>query len=460
MMFATSLSREEFLGWIGGKLEAKPVRLANVRSSLSRGGDILLVWREKPDTGLVGLPGPLICMPQRDIKEFFAFTATYISTYQPFSAFFRVVSLDLFDSLVEPQSHGSRLRPNQLMGAVIAEASVQAGIRGRALSELAIQACLATFSYAAMLGLSLGLERRQFDILADGWIRTRTQLTDEALKLPPAGVREFWSLVLAAQREDLGLGYSPEPALRRILRFLMVALSANGHRLLDEWGQLTDGLPSAQAAILQMIESREDRVRALDGVLAEILTTDKVDKKVREVVAGYLCSQVAGGSIRFLELLQPITELLPMSAMWFGLFTSIHPDTDVLTSGDCLGRRIVRHAGNIGSVFDMPRGDLSADELLVLMPERRLDIRVRTEHSNAVSVEVFPTIYGTFRIPREIKKEPELKDVASPAAIREVRYHLQRLSRAIEALSEGEQKTLFGENSKYAYRPKARRTEK
>jgi hypothetical protein len=121
-------------------------------------------------------------------------------------------------------------------------------------------------------------------------------------------------LVSAAQSEGRDFGYSPEPAARRILQFLVAAMDANDHRILDRWAQLTD--------------------------------------------------------------------------------------------------------------------------------------------------EVFPTIYGTFRIPREVKKESESKDVASPAAIREVRYHLQRLSRAIDALSESEQKSLFVDNPKYGYRPKTRRTEK
>ena len=368
------------MSWFAGNFEpaVRKVALDQLRD-LDR-TDLLLLWDAKPQQVSPDIARPLIAIPAESMRDFFAFASTFFANYQPFSAFFRVIPVerarDLLDGALNPVA---RVMPNRFIGAIIAEARAQIGGRIRSPSDVSIQACLATISSAAVTALSAGLQRDQLSSVIDGWIRSRRRLSEEPLRLPPERIRDFWTLVSVVY-EDLPLQKMPggDDAARRIVQFLADVMASPDEGDPETWGLLTQGLPVAQLALRTMHELREDRVRAFDEVAHEIVGTDHIDQRIREVVGGYVATRVAGGSLRYLQLLETVEGALPLASMWFGLFASLRDDSDVMTLGECLGRHVDRHLKVRLDLFSPPDADIAAAELEVLLPEPRTDLKFRT----------------------------------------------------------------------------------
>jgi hypothetical protein len=214
----------------------------------------------------------------------------------------------------------------------------------------------------------------------------------------------------------------------------------------ETWAQLVEDVPGAMEALRRMRESRENRVRAIDQVLPSVAAMEKVDLRIREAVLGYLASRVAGGSMSYLELLDPIEVSMPGALMWFGLFSSIRSDADVMVAGECLGRRVSRDLSRTKSIFSPPSADVSFDELQNILPDSKSELKLRTEHQSAVSVELFPTVTSVFRLPRETQQDP--RDMAvPPEGVRELRYLLDRATRVIDDMSGHRERGLFGDRN-------------
>jgi hypothetical protein len=445
MIRAAVLTREQFVGWLGRAFQPASREMTADELADLKPESVALAWRHSSQSDLEGRVPPIIAVRSTEMREFFSFVGTYVSTYQPFSAFFRVVPLDLIAELVDKEHGGPRnVVSEHLMGPIIAEAHAQIAERSRTLSDLSIQGCLATLSSSAVATLASGYNRRHLGLAFDKWLKTRQRLTNEELRLSPSLVREFWNVIsLLYENHPRGQESIDEPA-QNILPFLTDVMSLTDDTDPQTWPLLTEALPLARLGLRQMRESRESRVRALDKVIPEIASTENVDRRVREVIAAYLASRVAAGSLRYLELLRSVASQLPAATLWFGFFASLHTDSDVMTAGGCLGRRLSRHFGRVETVFDVPSTDVSADEFEVLVPDRKSDLKFRTEHQGIIAVEIFPGVKGLFRLPRDPPKDREDRpaNIASEAA-REIKYLVDRLGRVVEELYDPRQGTLF-----------------
>jgi hypothetical protein len=131
-----------------------------------------------------------------------------------------------------------------------------------------------------------------------------------------------------------------------------------------------------------------------------------------------------------------------------GLFASLHPDSDVMIAGDCLGRRVVRHLFSPFYLFDAPHADLSLDELEVLTDDRRKEPKFRTEHQSSVAVEVYPGVSASYRLLRSGRGDVDRSDrTADGEQLRELRYLLDRANSVIDRMDPPTQKDLFGDRS-------------
>jgi hypothetical protein len=384
-----------------------------------------------------------------DIREFYAFAVTYLQTYKPFSAFFRVVRTELIaDILDEKLVANTTALPPWCVGPIIAEARGQIG-GIESVADLSIQGCLATASMPIALGITRGLSFRHVEALFENWLSTRQRLTDDVLRIVPATIWGFWQLVSSS--------FSPsatqimDRSLASVASFLVEAASDDESYPANAWVAVTQELPKARLALDRMTGAREDRVRAFDNALAELVGQDQVDLRRRECVAGYLASRVAGGSLRYFALLQAVEDRLPAAQMWFGLFCGIHKDTDVMNIGDCLGRRLSRKETiGRGLLFDQPNADISIDELQLFMTDPRAEIRLRTEQSAVIRIEIFPGVAAAFRKPREWRRL-ELDTRTSGAqfeALSELKVLVDRMNRTILRIVEPEQRDLFDKNKK------------
>ena len=405
MTYAAVLTREEFINWLGRKLEPSPRKFdgRHLTGPVEK-GRVVLIWEELPKSPALKGPPPLVAVPAREMREFFAFVGTYVSTYQPFSAFFRVISQEEAPELLDVNPPSPELR-NMLVGTLIAEAWLQAGNRLQRPADLSVQGCLATMSSAAVSGLTAGFGPDRLNLALARWFRTRGRFSEEQLQVEPDRIRDFWELVAEAYTQAPRSEEATDNSSRRILQFVSELIRSEEDEIDPKsWAGLVEGLPSARSALVHMRESREDRVRAIDAVMADILGVEQVDSRIREVALGYLASRVAGGSMSYLSLLDPVVGKLPSAFLWFGFFVSLRSDTDVMNVGDCLGRRLARHLTQTSGVFEQPDADVSFEELEAMAPDGHSEIKFRTDHPGIITVEILAPITAIYRYRREMRQ--------------------------------------------------------
>lgn len=453
MAYGASIDREEFIRWLGGFAQPAVRKVTATTFAAIRDDSLILLWADRPESTGLNHRRPIIVIPG-DVREFFAFVTTYVSTFQPFSAFFRVVSGPIAASLLrleERASYAPGLPLEFAVGPMLMEARSQLGRRSAELDDLTIQACLATASRPLAEAILSGLDREGLEKIFMNWSRARAILSDDQLRLPSQNIHEFWLLVSAALNpsDDLWTGSSQA---RLAIQFLREAASLPYGMVPEMWGYVTEGLPRSREALQRMDGSREDRVRALDSSLVELAKGGE-SNFTREIVAGFLSSRVSGGSLRYAQLLDGHSESLPAAILWFAFFSAFHPDTDILTIGENLGRRVARRLTSKLGIFQEPTVDISVDELELFMMNSRADQRFRTEHANVLTVEVFPGIGAAFRTPREWRRSEQEAPAVSDNSVLELRYLIERMEVAVESILPKRQRDLFGGSPTYK-RPK------
>ena len=113
---ARRLSREEFVNWMASAVAGSPTLPRDTGSHTRKSNEVTLVW---PD--LKSGARPIVCVAESQLQEFFAFVSTYSTTVRPFTAYFRVMPLELVENLRSLD----RERSNQIQIArMIAGASI------------------------------------------------------------------------------------------------------------------------------------------------------------------------------------------------------------------------------------------------------------------------------------------------------------------------------------------------
>jgi hypothetical protein len=444
MLYAATLSREQFLDWLGANNlpEARKIPgLSSLEESV-RGDRIALLWDEKPTKQVGGQP--IVVTRSKEIREFLAFTSTYVSSYLPFSAFFRVATLEALgkSALNRGNEQTSKRLPDAVVGVAMAEAHAQMKGRAQSLSDISVQACLATLSSSAIAGLKLGYGPDEILSIGQSWTRARKLVSDEPLGLRSEDVQTFWYQVGCALRanEVPSAVYGCAPLICDAIRDVLVG----GAIAESTWNELTSNLPDLRQAPHQMKGPREDRIRLFDQYVRVLNASEHADKNVRELVAGQVASLVADGSFDYIGLTGAFDRSLPAAPLWFGFFSSLRSPDDALAAGGCLGRRLARDLPRELNLFAPPTDDIALDELEVISGGPAPELRFRTEHRSALSVEIYPGVSARFRMSRA--SEPNDPNRAfTTEQTQELQFLLSRASRIVDRLLGPSQGSLFSD---------------
>ncbi|UYO53755.1 hypothetical protein [Rhodopseudomonas palustris] len=444
MLLASPITRELFLSWVGGNYSPSPKKIdpQDAREAV-RFGEICLLWNSEPTAADFSVRStPVIAVPDQQIREFFSFVATYVLSYQPFTTFFRVVRASSIPELLH-------LRPRtnigeKCIGAIIAETRMQLGSPRRELSEIPIQSCLATVSYAAVVALSRGLSMASLEETLNNWIRARISLTDERLPVPLEKIIQFW-MIFGYALEPVQSNVSMPPKFRELAELVAGVIFQKSDASPRNWRALTIDLPRSRVALPRLKGSREERIRAMDEITTEVVT-ERIDSDFAEILLGYCAAMAGGGSLRYFPLLQEVEQRFPLATMWFGLFCSFQNESDAPTVAECLGRRVLKHIEGQEDIFAVPTADISIDEFMGLAAGSKLS-RVRTEFQSAISIELFPTIVSSYRFgARSVPKNVgETEPLVSVGDWREMRHHASRLLQILSAIDFPEKPTRVGQ---------------
>jgi hypothetical protein len=423
-----------------------------------RHGDICLVWENNDTNNLGPASRPIIAVPDQQVRDFYSFVGTYVSNYQPFSAFFRVVQISVLVELLFDRPKIHKDLAEKLIGAIIAETRSQLGTPRRDLSEISIQSCLASLSFPAVAGMVGGVSDQQFAAILENWTKARLILTDESTPISGTQLARFWQIVRLSLVEKFDTEVPGK--YKNIVRLLHEVIEGSPDSEPIALRSLTEGLPKSRSALVRMRGSREERVRAIDVIGSEI-SSSKTDPEVVEVLLGYAASRVAGGSLRYFSLLQEFEQRFPLAPVWFGLFCSLHDQNDALIIGECLGRRVLRHVESLrGRLFKMPTADIAFDEFVNLTSAARPP-KWRTEHQTTISVEIFPGVMSAFRLaPRPTQRETNYPEpTIAVETLHEIRSLTLRMLKTLDSVDFPQQGRLFPDTAKTAFLKRSKKSD-
>lgn len=394
------LDRRSFLDWIAEDTDLTDIPNASLDNidSLIVQGKIGLLW-EGTARSPSSVPNPVVLIAEEERHDFLAWTTTYISSYSPFTAFFRVLTTAEVARL-ELLVSRAPLLPQSLLtamsGIAIAEAVVQVPQAPRSLANISIQACQATFSYAALRGLASGLHPADLPELSEAWSRARQVTADAPLRFDSDASGLFWMVATSSLMSDA-------PKLRNRSGTWTEALddliqTARYDKAVKDsiaWHQLGAALPFADSTDKQFELPREEQLVFLDRT-TQALTHSSVPRPLAEAWIGLLASRLANGSFDYFGVLDGVRDTLPGSLLWFALFSYWRPGFDGLVNGRCLGRRIAREVFEPTALFDSPTCDISLAEYELLGASKALD-SIRTKVSSVAEIELLPLVSSKFR---------------------------------------------------------------
>lgn len=453
-MKVASLDREELVEWLGNQDQLPTERLTAKLLKNTAPDRVLIVWDSDGQPNAT----PIISVHQNGIRDFFAFVSTYISAFKPFSAYFTVVPVEKLERVVSTKSLDGASKENfsKLVAVAFAEAFAQSRGKVRSLNDLTVQGVQATLSASLMSAIWKGFEPDELPQLSKRWVESRRLTSGGELAIPPNIVSEVW--------EDIGVGVWAKPTtMRRHPRKKVASYVGeffNGSQSFEDWFlPIAKEVLGTEEAVVTLKGSREERVKALPGILEMLFRGSTADRSLLEFVAGGLLSMVGNGSMSQLQQTELLARELPKSALWFGVMSAFQSRTDALTASNCLGRRVLRDLLRDVDVFSPPHYDISLDELSVIGEKALIGDVLRTDHSGTIDVGLLGSVHAPFRRTPAKRENEELVQQSAKVQfqnerIEELSFLLDRASRLLRDLRSPTQRDLFDNDASRPRKPR------
>lgn len=442
-MKIASLDKENFLDWLGGRVEPRTERLTARWYKGKVSNRISLIWAdENPKNQAL----PLVVVPENEMHDFYAFVSTYVSTYRPFSAFFTVLPFELLQSTLTQSTVAILPREvySKLIAVALAEAYAQSRGKVRTLNDLTVQGVQATLSATLMSAVWKGFKSEELVSVADRWVMARNLISQGSLAIKPREILDVWETINSSILSTTG-------SKRARSKNQLSDLLRNGlldTNTFDEWFiPFVRKILGSDDSIKTLKGAREGRIKIVPHIVNS-LRHSKAERSVVEFVAGGLLSMVGNGSMSQLHLTDQLTRELPKSVLWFGAISAFQSQSDALVASNCLGRRALRDLLKANHPFSPPEHDISLDELNMLGEKALLSDAIRTEHRGTISVGLLCSVQAPFRR-TPIKKDGEDRTVQlrqSPhesERMDELRVLLERANRIARELHRPLQRDFF-----------------
>lgn len=440
------LDREKLIDWLGGRLQAE-FHEGELPSHADRlpSNEVLIVSPPKGERS--GLP--VIAVPQDGMREFFAFVSTYAATLRPLSAFYHVAAIEELKLVLalEEQRQFKKIAIDKLVGVSFAEAFVNASGRLRSLNDLSVVGVKATLSASLMNAVMNSYPTETLADISDRWNQARRLTGQTSTAVPSEDVLAVWQSVSEAL--DHSAGRYLKSKQTAVVRALADALNEGAP--FEAWFQeLVRRTFGAELTLSPLRGAREERVRSLPRILEQLFSA-KIERDIADFIAGGLLSMIGNGSMGHLSLLESVSKNRPRAALWFGALSAFHPQSDILSTANCLGQRVLRDIREKRSVFEVPESDIQVEELEIIGDKAFGDEGIRTGHSGTVVVGLFGAVNGWFRSPSTKRDESSRTSVEEQQAIllherarlEELQFLLDRAGRIAQEIRQPRQRDLF-----------------
>lgn len=446
--FATTLlSRDEFLDWLGGARTGSTLRQDEVAGRDRRERQVTLLHKQGSENTQVR---SIVAVPIEEMAEFFAFTSTYVATYKPFSAFYRVIPLEMMKGVANRRPLATEtIEPfaKLVAGGVLAEHFLRRRSRGESTFGSALAAPKATLSATLGSAVVAGYEPIVLAWISDQWSSLNRAETAAFEPGETSEILALWSLLFSAIRNETNPSdYHGNPSARAVSTFLRAAVDAGVTA-----GILRDLRPGIRSDVdpeQMLAASREDRIRSFNRFVAAM--GERASDGLEEpFMAGLLLAIVGNGSFDMLRSARELADRSPAAIIWFGICAALFEESDLLTTANCLGRRIVRDLRGAGDPLDSPRADLGVFEYRAMIREADALDQLIAGSADALCIEILPDVV-TYVARGSINRDGRsIEDYHLMAeSFREIRFVVDRVARRIDRTGDYRQRELYGDDAK------------
>jgi len=368
---------------------------------------IYFIWETRPEPGRKTLPAYLV-LPDGHGRDFLAWSATFIGTVKPFTAFARVLEWStakiIFDSFIPSEASSIS---EAVIGLIVGEALA----RNKAYnpSNLTITQCKSTASYAMAKVFALGLFSLGIDTVMSKYQKVSQNNAIEAPCISNNDFRLIWALakrLLFSETKDNNDAWSNliqkdtmdvKPSIFQYYMDYMLSacreISISGEISITTWNRLTNNSYFNYDEMKQEMESTmERRIVFFQKVVSSPSIRTIEVPLARSFIVAYLAFKINPGTMSHCKLLGTFNNEFPSALVFYGFISGIYSKTELLESFDCLGRRIARDITRRADLFDHPTCDISVEEMDVLSSGENPLTHYKKFVDSAIKVELFPHV--------------------------------------------------------------------
>ena len=416
--------------------EARPI--SEMSEARVREGRVRLLWGEARE--LRELPVGIM-VPHQEMEEFFAWTNTYLPSWSPITAFFRVVShaSELGTGVEQVQPMGVLYQPAAL-ALTIGEAVVQSGARYD-VERLPYSGCIATFSFVAARGMRRGIA---VEDLAMRWDVCRRATGQDSLTVRIGDLVGPWQVLEDVSRRMGGKDLTvSSKGSRRALGDALSDIVKYGEVGDRAWRAVTRGFPEVRDTLVHMTDTQEARILAFERMLKEAVSGRRTRSLEASFSIGYVASLIAPGSLKHASMLMTYLDRFPTAVMWLALFASVYKKSHLRMTK--LAHLVWKAISEDEDLLGRPKCDIALAEFGILKDAGYVGENLQGSTRGRLVVELAPGISTTVRWPRQeetvdnpgqgelfARDGKELMSIANE--LEELRWHLEKLTKRLEQL--------------------------
>lgn len=377
-----TLSREQFVHWMSSALSGAPVQPDGGLPSSSKSADVVLAWPEGDRDAR-----PVVCVARSSFQDFFAFVSTYLANVQPYTAYFRVLPLELLVNL----EHQRPVFPRSLeiakmtAGASLAEAwlgAVKNGERPSTVLPLVQSTLSATLGQCALADY----DPMALDWVLNEWLAVRSIRPERAVGSSIEATSNAWRHVHAALSSS-----APASKLHGgVVEFLSTALDVGS--ITNESLRFASRAMSSSIDFQSMLTApREERVGRFNAFISDLKNRSRLEIE-DEFTAGLMLAIAGNGSFDMLRSAREFQGWLDGAATWFGICASLFDESNVLAYANSVGRRMVRDLLKKPDTFGPVYADVASSELRFILGNKGDLSSLAIGGTGSIDVEILPNV--------------------------------------------------------------------
>jgi hypothetical protein len=369
------------------------------------GDGIYVVW-DTETTSETDKP-IVIIVADGKLRDFLAWTTTYVTNFRPFTAYFRVLEYQEADVLkVEQCLPSFRGLETECVGLILGETLTLLS-ESTSKPTITIIACASTISYCLARAIAYDLSSELINVICERWVLTRKITEQVQRNISVDSIKDIWVLLSQIKaKRGMALGANNLPDV-----VVDACFQLNEERMIynDTWLSLTNGHNELMKSREKMSGPLEDRVRFFKSLMSGLLNDKSINKDIGSFISGYLGSLIGTGAMTHIDLMVEYKNQWPNILLWYGLCCGLRKNSDILSAFNILGRRIIRELSRNEPLLSPPTSDINFSELQIIFGESEKERLFHTFSANYINVELWPRINTYLNWPlRKQERQQEL----------------------------------------------------